>query len=168
MPNMVTLRDLVNTFTEQELDMSIPIDFKNPTAETVEYANQYNSLLAAGDWQGAYEYRVANADILEPMIHDAKALNRQQAMMINTYLFAKGEKAASNTSFDNTLSGVDANTVQKVIDLLLTNLNTLSTQQNSLSNNVNTLSTQLGGYTIKKVSSLPSSPDEKTIYLVTG
>lgn len=147
MPNMVTLRDLVNTFTEQELDMSVPFDFKNPTSETVEYANQYNALLASGDWQGAYEYRVANADILEPMIHDANALNRQQAMMINAYLFAKGEKSAKNTIFDNTESKVDADTVQKVIDLILS---------------------QLGGYTIKKVSSLPKEPDNNTIYLVTG
>ena len=147
MPDMVTLRDLVNTFTEQELDMSIPIDFKNPTAETVEYANQYNTLLAAGDWQAAYEYRVANADILEPMIHDAKALNRQQAMMINAYLFAKGEKSAKNTSYDNTSSGVNVETVQAVLDLLLA---------------------QLGGYSIKKVATLPSSPDANTIYLVAG
>lgn len=147
MPNMVKLRDLVNTFTEQELNMSIPIDFKNPTAETVEYANHYNKLLADGDWSGAYNYRAEHADILEPMIHDAKALNRQQAMMINTYLFAKGEKSASNTSFDNTLSGVDESTVQAVLDLLLT---------------------KLGGYSIKKVTTLPSNPDKNTIYLVTG
>lgn len=147
MPNMVTLRDLVNTFTEQELDMSVPIDFKNPTTETIKYANQYNAFLAAGDWQGAYNYRLQYADILEPMIHDARALNIQQAMMINTYLFAKGEKSATNTSYDNTNTGIDEDTVQKVLDSLVS---------------------QLGGYKIQKVASLPSSPDSKTIYLVTG
>ena len=161
MPNMVTLRDIVNTFTEQELDMSIPIDFKNPTAETIEYANRYNALLAAGDWQAAYEYRMENADILEPMIHDANALNRQQAMMINTYLFAKGGKTAENTSYDNTTSKLEGDNIQEVIDIICNKLATTNS-------NISSISKQLGGYTIKKVSSLPSSPNDKTIYLVTG
>lgn len=168
MPDMVTLRDLVNTFTEQELDMTIPMDFKNPTAETIEYANHYNELLAAGNWQAAYEYRVANANILEPMIHDAKALNRQQAMMINTYLFAKGEKTAENTSYNNARTGVNVDTVQLMLDMLYGQNNTLSIQHDTLSNNVSNLSSQLGGYTIKKVSSLPENPNNNTIYLVTG
>ena len=88
MPNIVTLRQLISTFTEKELDMAVPIDFKNPTTETIKYANEYNAMLSAGKYQDAYNYRVANSDVLEPMIHDANALNKQQAMMINTYLLA--------------------------------------------------------------------------------
>lgn len=101
MPDMVTLKELISTFTPRELNLTVPIDFKNPTADTVEYVNHYNSLLASGDYQGAYDYRVANADILEPMIHDAKALNIQQAMMLNTYYAMKDIK--SDNSKDVTL-----------------------------------------------------------------
>ena len=125
MPDMITLRDLVNTFTEQELDMTVPFDFKNPTSETIEYVNTYNTYIANGDYQAAKEYRTAHADILEPMIHDATALNRQQAMMINTYLFAKGEKSASNTSYDNTETKIDADNLQDALDYIIQNLNNI-------------------------------------------
>lgn len=147
MPDMPTLRDIVNTFTEQELDMTVPLDFKSVDADSLPYVEQYNKYLANGDYQSAYDYRIANSEILEPRIYDDVKANIQQALAINAYVFAKGEKSAENTSYDNTSSGVNASTVQAVLDLVLT---------------------QLGGYTIKKVSTLPSSPDSNTIYLVTG
>lgn len=161
MPNLVKLRDIINTFTEQELDMTVPFDFKNPTSETIKYADEYNQLLASGQYQAAYEYRVKNADVLEPMIHDANALNKQQAMMINTYLFAnkgvtqdvtleeykkleeRGELAKDITYYiiDGTESGdvVDEGNIDGVYS-----------------------------YTIKEVTALPSDAASKpnTIYIV--
>lgn len=155
MPDMVTLRELISTFTEQELDMTVPFDFKNPTADTIEYANKYNAYLAVGDYQGAYEYRVANADILEPMIHDAKALNKQQAIMINTYLAVKDVK--SDNSKDVTLEeyedlveagSIEENTTYYVED-----------ERDFI---------EKSGYELREVTTLPSDAAQKpkTIFIV--
>lgn len=154
MPDMVTLRDIVNTFTEQELDMTIPFDFKNPTNETIEYVDHYNQLLANGNYQEAMEYRKQNADILEPLIYDANALNRQQAMMINTYLFARGERSASNIIYDNTLSGAQSDNIQGVVDEICDTLGMGgTTSEGSLCDRVENLENKLkdGGFSADKI-----------------
>lgn len=117
MPDMVTLRDIVNTFTEQELDLTIPLEYKDVDANSYPYVNQYNSYLSVGDYESAYNYRVENSAILEPLIHDAKKANTLLAIAINSYLFAKGEKTAANISFDNSFnSDVTATNVQDAIE----------------------------------------------------
>lgn len=154
MPDMVTLRDIVNTFTEQELDMTVPFDFKNPTNETIEYVDHYNQLLANGNYQEAMEYRKQNADILEPLIYDANALNRQQAMMINTYLFARGERSASNIIYDNTLSGAQSDNIQGVVDEICDTLGMGgTTSEGSLCDRVENLENKLkdGGFSADKI-----------------
>lgn len=154
MPDMVTLRDIVNTFTEQELDMTVPFDFKNPTNETIEYADHYNQLLANGNYQEAMEYRKQNADILEPLIYDANALNRQQAIMINTYLFARGERSASNIIYDNTSSGAQSDNIQGVVDEICDTLGMGgTTSEGSLCDRVENLENKLkdGGFSADKI-----------------
>lgn len=154
MPDMVTLRDIVNTFTEQELNMTVPFDFKNPTNETIEYVDHYNQLLANGNYQEAMEYRKQNADILEPLIYDANALNRQQAMMINTYLFARGERSASNIIYDNTLSGAQSDNIQGVVDEICDTLGMGgTTSEGSLCDRVENLENKLkdGGFSADKI-----------------
>lgn len=115
MPDMVTLREIVDTFTEQELDMTVPFDFKNPTNENIEYVDHYNKLIADGKYEDAMVYRKEHTE-LESLIYDANTLNRQQALMINTYLFAKGERSAANIFYDNAESGAKSDTIQGVVD----------------------------------------------------
>ena len=118
MPDLVRLRDIVDTFSEQDLDLIVPIDFKDADSESLPYINTYNGFLASKKYEEAYQYRLEHSDILEPLIIDAKKLNIQQAMMINTYLFAKGEKSALNTMYDNNISKLIADNVQDAIDEL--------------------------------------------------
>lgn len=119
MPNLVRLRDIVDTFTEQDLDLVVPIDFKDVDSESLPYINTYNGYLASKKYEEAYQYRLDNADILEPLILDAKKLNIQQAIMINTYLFAKGERSAENLIYDNTTSGLTSDNLQGAVDELV-------------------------------------------------
>lgn len=157
MPDMVTLRDIVNTFTEQELDLTIPLEYKDVDANSYPYVNQYNSYLSVGDYESAYNYRVENSAILEPLIHDAKKANTLLAIAINSYLFAKGEKTAANISFDNSFnSDVTATNVQDAIEALAGAAGTYITE---LYNKINDLN--------KKhvfVKELPKNPDPDTYY----
>lgn len=157
MPDMVTLRDIVNTFTEQELDLTIPLEYKDVDANSYPYVNQYNSYLSVGDYESAYNYRVENSAILEPLIHDAKKANTLLALAINSYLFAKGEKTAANTSFDNSFNSyVTATNVQDAIECIAVAADTYITE---LYNKINDLN--------KKhvfVKELPKNPDPDTYY----
>lgn len=161
MPNIVTLRELIKTFTEQELDMAVPIDFKNPTSETIEYANEYNEYLAQGKYQDAYNYRVKYSDVLEPMIHDANALNRQQAMMINTYLLA-ARGVTQNITLEEYRKLEENGQVEKDITYFIVD----GTEYGNSTSEEN-----IDGvykYVIKEVTTLPSDAASKsnTIYIV--
>lgn len=119
MPDLVRLRDIVDTFTEEDLDLVVPIDFKDVDSESLPYINTYNGLLASKKYEEAYEYRLEHGDILEPLILDAKKLNIQQAIMINTYLFAKGERSAENLLYNNSETGLGSGDLQSAVDALL-------------------------------------------------
>lgn len=119
MPDLTKLRDIVDTFTEQDLDLIVPIDFKDVDSESLPYIDTYNGYLASKRYEDAYNYRLEHSDILEPLILDAKKLNIQQAIMINTYLYAKGERSAINLSYDNTKSQLESDNLQGAVDELL-------------------------------------------------
>lgn len=117
MPDLVTLEKIVDTFTEQELDFVVPIDFKDVDSESLPYINTYNGYLASKKYEEAYQYRLDNADILEPLIIDAKKLNIMMSIIINTYLFAKGERSAKNLIFDNSFHDeMKATNIQDAIE----------------------------------------------------
>ena len=161
MPNIVTLRQLISTFTEKELDMAVPIDFKNPTTETIKYANEYNAMLSAGKYQDAYNYRVANSDVLEPMIHDANALNKQQAMMINTYLLAT--KGVTQDITLEEYKNLEAKG-ELAKDITYFIVDGEENGDNVSEDNIN----GVYSYTIREVTALPSDAASKTstIYIV--
>lgn len=166
MPDLVRLRDIVDTFTEQELDLTIPLEYKDVDANSYPYVNQYNSYLSVGDYESAYNYRVENSAILEPLIHDAKKANTLLAIAINSYLFAKGEKAASNISFDNSFNSyVTATNVQDAIEALIgvagTYITELYNKITELYNKINDLNTKH-----VLVKELPKNPDPDTFYYI--
>lgn len=126
----ITLRELINTFTEQELDLIVPIDFQDVSADDYELVNEYNAYLANGNFDAALQFRNANADVLDKYIFDAKKMNMLQSMVINAYLFAKDEKAAKYSSYDNSNTGLEADNVQEAID------ETFRTVNNTIETNV--------------------------------
>lgn len=128
MPNP-TLREIVETFTEEELALTVPIEFQDVSLEDYPYVNEYNRLLASAQassdtdegynaFQAAYKYRLANQDKIDKYIIDAKKLNILMTLVINAYMFAKGEKSATNTSYDNSISKFISDNVQDAIDEL--------------------------------------------------
>lgn len=161
MPNIVKLRDIIATFTDQEMEMTVPFDFKNPTADTINLVNEYNSYLANGQYEEAYNLRQKEAATLEPMIHDAKALNRQQAMMINTYLFA-----TKGVTQDITLEEYKKLEAKGELakDITYFIVDGEENGDNVSEDNIN----GVYSYTIREVTALPSDAASKTstIYIV--
>lgn len=156
MPDLVTLEKIVDTFTEQELDFVVPIDFKDADSESLPYINTYNGYLASKKYEEAYQYRLDNADILEPLIIDAKKLNIMMSIIINTYLFAKGERSAINLSYDNTESGLTSENLQGAVDELLAKI----IEAISYSDNLHEQSRNRHVF----VEELPAEPDPDTFY----
>lgn len=126
MPNP-TLREIVETFTEEELSLTVPIEFQDVSADDYPYVNEYNRLLASAQtnadtdegydaFVAANEYRTVNQEHIDKYVLDAKKLNILMTLVINAYMFAKGEKSATNTSYDNSISGASSTNVQDVID----------------------------------------------------
>lgn len=156
MPDLVRLRDIVDTFSEQDLDLIVPIDFKDADSESLPYINTYNGFLASKKYEEAYQYRLEHSDILEPLIIDAKKLNIQQAIMINTYLFAKGERSAENLIYNNTESGLTSDNLQGAVDELLAKI----IEAMSYSDNLHEQSRNRHVF----VEELPAEPDPDTFY----
>lgn len=128
MPNP-TLREIVETFTEEELSLTVPIEFQDVSADDYPYVNEYNRLLASAQtnadtdegydaFVAANEYRTANQEHIDKYVLDAKKLNILMTLVINAYMFAKGEKSATNTSYDNSISKFISDNVQDAIDEL--------------------------------------------------
>ena len=147
MPNP-TLREIVETFTEEELSLTVPIEFQDVSADDYPYVNEYNRLLASAQinadtdegydaFVAANEYRTANQEHIDKYVLDAKKLNILMTLVINAYMFAKGEKSATNTSYDNSESGLESTTVQEAIDEIKTTL--ISLIKNATQDEYNTL-----------------------------
>lgn len=141
------LKDIIETFTEEELNLTVPIHFQDVSLNDYEYVNTYNTYLQNGDYRAAVEYRKRYSELLDKYIFDAKKMNILISLVINSYLFAKSEKTASNTSFDTSNTDSSETNVQEVLEKIIN---------------------QLNGYTIKCVDSLPedSSKNPNTLYLI--
>ena len=138
-----TVQDWINTLTPEELALELPIDFQDVSIEDAALVNQYNAYLSAGEYQTAYDYRVKNP-ALEKYIYDAKKMNYLQSLALNAYVFAKGEKSAINTSYDNSETGIEADNLQDAIDALWT----------------------INNSKIRVVNVAPTEVSEETIYIV--
>lgn len=154
MPNP-TLREIVETFTEEELSLTVPIEFQDVSADDYPYVNEYNRLLASAQtnadtdegydaFVAANEYRTANQEHIDKYVFDAKKLNILMTLVINAYVFAKGEKSAINTSYDNSETGIEADNLQDAIDALWT----------------------INNSKIRVVNVAPTEVSEETIYIV--
>ena len=119
----LTLKDFAEKLSslvatdENVAALTFPIDFQDVSAETLPKVNEYEGLLSKGQYEDAYNFRIdpKNKD-LESLILDATKLNYLQTLMLTSYEFAKGEKSAETTSYDNSVSGLDAANVQDAID----------------------------------------------------
>lgn len=119
MPDMPKLREIISTFTPEELELSVPIYVQDVTITDYPKVNEYNRLLSIQDYQGAYSYRTANPE-LEKYILDAKKINALIVYIMNAYEFSKMEKNASHTSYDSSKNKLKATNVQDAIDKLET------------------------------------------------
>lgn len=131
-----TLRDIVNTFTEQELDLSVPIDFQDVDQDHFELVNNYNTYLSNGQYSEALALRNNNPD-LDKYIFDAKKMNILQSMVINSYLFAKDEKSAKYTKYDDSKTNLNADNVQTAIENTNTKIESVEKKMPSEPNDVN-------------------------------
>lgn len=128
------LQTLVNT-DENVAALTMPIDFQDVSADTLQIVNEYETYLTNNDYENAYNLR-KNNPVLETLILDATKLNYLQTLMLTSYEFAKGEKSAANMSYDATESqlkdenGELVTNVQDAIDVLDTSVN--STVQTEL------------------------------------
>lgn len=121
MPDMPKLREIISTFTPEELELSVPIYVQDVTITDYPKVNEYNRLLSIQDYQGAYSYRTANPE-LEKYILDAKKINALIVYIMNAYEFSKMEKNASHTSYDSSKNNLKATNVQDAIDNLEANV----------------------------------------------
>lgn len=88
---MATLRDIIDTFTEQDLDTSVPIALQDVSETDYVTVNTYNNYIKNGDYSTAISYRNVHPE-LEKYILDVKKYNILQAFIINAYLYAKSQK----------------------------------------------------------------------------
>ena len=157
----LTLKEFYETFSEEEkVTITVPLDLKNVDSESYELVNTYNSYLANNQYEEAYNYRVENSAKLEPLIFDAQKANTLQMLAIGSYQYVKGEKSAENTSYDNSNTGIEADTVQEAIDLIL------NSNATTLASRLSNIEEKLGNLYFKYVTSLPDSPDANTIYIL--
>lgn len=128
-----TLKQLIETFTEEELTLTVPIDFQDVNADDYPIVNQYNTYLSSGNYDAALQYRNANSSILDKYIFDAKKMNMLQAMAINAYLFAKDNNGPTTPQGVNivacTATGIE-NASTKLISGTITEVALASKENN--------------------------------------
>lgn len=135
------LQTLVNT-DENVAALTMPIDFQDVSADTLQIVNEYETYLTNNDYENAYNLR-KNNPVLETLILDATKLNYLQTLMLTSYEFAKGEKSAANMSYDNNTSGLTGETVQTAIDEICDEIGMGSKSEGSLSERIENLETEL-------------------------
>ena len=181
MPNP-TLREIVETFTEEELNLTVPIEFQDVSLEDYPYVNEYNRLLASAQanlddeegynaFQAAHTYRIENKDKLDKYIIDAHKLNILMTLILNAYAFSKGEKSAINTSYDNTETKMNSQNLQDAIGEIIEKINgVVEYFDQALDESNKTIQDQIdelkGLSKHVYVTKLPSNPDSNTYYYV--
>lgn len=104
------------TSTDENIgSLSVPIDFQDTSADTLAIENEYQKYLEENQFEQAVNFRKANP-VLESRILDAFKLNYLQALMLAAFQFAKHEKSALNTLYDNSESGLVSKNVQDATD----------------------------------------------------
>lgn len=88
---MATINDIISTFTESDLNLTVPLDLQDVSESDLEVVNTYNTYLSSGDYSGATTYRNEHQE-LEKYILDVKKYNILQAFVMNAYLYAKSQK----------------------------------------------------------------------------
>ena len=88
---MAKLSDIISTFTETDLDLTIPLELQDVSEEDMPVVNAYNAYLADNAFATANTYRNEHPE-LEKYILDVKKYNILQALVINSYLYAKDQK----------------------------------------------------------------------------
>ena len=149
---MATVGEFVSTLTDNELKLTLPIDFQDVNAGDYEVVNKYNQLLANQDYQGAAKYRLEHSE-LEKYIFDAKKMNYLQTLALNAYLYAYKGGSVKEVTLEEYLQigeNYEPNTTYFVKD----------GDQAGLEG--------LGGYIFKEVTTLPSDAANKknTIFIV--
>lgn len=87
----LTLGDLVQQFTEEDLQQKMPVFLQDVDADTRPLLDTYQGLLADGSFAEAETFRTAHPE-LETRIWDAYKANSMMAYAAFTYLYAKDQK----------------------------------------------------------------------------
>lgn len=85
---MATVNDLISTFTETELNLTVPLDVQDVSESDLPVVNEYNSYIANNNYSTATTFRTNHPE-LEKYIFDVKKINILQTMWMNAYVYAK-------------------------------------------------------------------------------
>lgn len=87
----VTLGDIVQKFTEEDLQKALPVVMQDVDADTKTLVDTYQSYIAAGNFSEAETYRAAHTE-LETRIWDAYKANSMLVYAAYAYMYAKSQK----------------------------------------------------------------------------
>ena len=95
----LTLGDLVQTFTEEDLQDVLPVYLEDVSLSTKDKVAEYQKLLAAGDYEAATQYKKDNKE-LDTLILDSKKINSLWAYLAFAYMYAKNKRQQISISKD--------------------------------------------------------------------
>lgn len=93
----LTLGDVVQTFTESDLQKSIPVFFEDVSGDTKDTVAEYQTLLSNGLYESAATYRNEHPE-LDNVIFDSKKINSIWAYLSFVYMYAKNKRQQIVTS----------------------------------------------------------------------
>lgn len=87
----LTLGEVIQTFTESDLQKSIPVYLEDVSASTKDAMAEYQTKLEAGLYEEAASYKAAHPE-LDTIIFDSKKINSIWAYLSFVYLYAKNKR----------------------------------------------------------------------------
>ena len=87
----LTLGDVVQSFTEKDLQKSIPVFLEDVSGNTKDAVAEYQRLLANGLYESATTYRNEHPE-LDNVIFDSKKINSIWAYLSFAYMYAKNKR----------------------------------------------------------------------------
>ena len=87
----LTLGEVIQTFTESDLQKSIPVYLEDISASTKDVMAEYQTKLEAGLYEEAASYKAAHPE-LDTIIFDSKKINSIWAYLSFVYLYAKNKR----------------------------------------------------------------------------